>query len=507
MNASRRRVAATLVVLGGLALPRSAASQTPTSTDSVAEAGSESGATPPEPSVPSTVPHLRSLALGTWIWPTPSATGRYLGYVRVGRSIALRAEKLVPGPKCFGGFYAVEPRGYVCNDRTVLRHDAKPREVRASGSGGTAQPLPYRYAISDGAPAYRRLPTAEEQRVREWAFGPARRPTGPPRYAWGHEHLASPDPIAPVDPLPESAATRSATRTRGLQPLRRILHPGTMFAFTKAFDHEGRTFLLNEDGTFVPADRVREYRVSDFEGVTLTKEHSLPIAWIRGGGRPRFALVGDKLLQLPDPFEPRSHAWPTGKTRIDGRQRFLELSTTEGWLVWARAEDATIVEPQLRRPRGVKPGDKWLFVRITEGTLVAYEDLRPVFVTLVSPGRGGPPRRGGDPVKDSTTPTGTFKVTFKDRANTMSPTFGPNRTFWIADVPYIQYFNAPFALHTAYWHERFGEPMSGGCVNVSPRDGATLFDWTEPHVPRGWQGATGTGAPENGRATWVVIRR
>jgi lipoprotein-anchoring transpeptidase ErfK/SrfK len=128
-----------------------------------------------------------------------------------------------------------------------------------------------------------------------------------------------------------------------------------------------------------------------------------------------------------------------------------------------------------------------------------------VFATLVSPGAGGVPVRGKDPVKMSTTPLGTYRITFKHVASTMSPERGENRSFWIADVPYTQYFNAPFALHVAYWHEDFGKPMSAGCVNVSPRDGQHLFAWTEPVVPREWAGAGPTSL--TGKGTFVVVTR
>jgi lipoprotein-anchoring transpeptidase ErfK/SrfK len=134
--------------------------------------------------------------------------------------------------------------------------------------------------------------------------------------------------------------------------------------------------------------------------------------------------------------------------------------------------------------------------------------MKPVFATLMSPGSGGVPVKGYDPVKMSTTPTGTYYVTFKDRAATMSPDKpGEERTLWIADVPHTQYFNPPFAIHAAYWHERFGEPTSAGCVNVSPLDAEALFEWSDPKVPEGWQGATGSGAPMNGPTTAVVVSR
>jgi len=70
--------------------------------------------------------------------------------------------------------------------------------------------------------------------------------------------------------------------------------------------------------------------------------------------------------------------------------------------------------------------------------------------------------------------------------------------------PYTQYFDPPFALHAAFWHDRFGEPTSAGCVNVSPADAQLLFEWSDPPVPEDWQGA---GARENGPMTAIVIRR
>jgi lipoprotein-anchoring transpeptidase ErfK/SrfK len=170
-----------------------------------------------------------------------------------------------------------------------------------------------------------------------------------------------------------------------------------------------------------------------------------------------------------------------------------------------REDDATVIRERDKLPWGVADGEKWIIFSITEGTLVAYEGKRAVYATLASPGAGGVPIKGRDPVKMSTTPMGAYRITFKHRAATMSPETGENRTFWIADVPYTQYFNAPFALHTAYWHESFGEPMSAGCINVSPRDGKWLFDWSDPKVPDGWNGAAPV-APA-GKGTWVVVMR
>ena len=62
----------------------------------------------------------------------------------------------------------------------------------------------------------------------------------------------------------------------------------------------------------------------------------------------------------------------------------------------------------------------------------------------------------------------------------------------IQDVPYIQYFNAGYALHGAFWHSDFGHVKSHGCVNLAPLDAKSLFSWTEPQLPDGWHGVNQT---------------
>lgn len=76
-------------------------------------------------------------------------------------------------------------------------------------------------------------------------------------------------------------------------------------------------------------------------------------------------------------------------------------------------------------------------------------------------------------------------------------------TFQLRDVPYIQYFESGYALHTAYWHDVFGTPRSHGCVNLAPVDAHRVFLWTDPPVPEGWH-AINTGE-EFGEGTTVII--
>ena len=72
-------------------------------------------------------------------------------------------------------------------------------------------------------------------------------------------------------------------------------------------------------------------------------------------------------------------------------------------------------------------------------------------------------------------------------------------------MPFIQNFSGPHALHAAYWHDAWGQPKSGGCVNLSPIDAKWLFEWTEPKVPEGWYGLRA--AKNFGLATEVILHR
>lgn len=481
---------------------------------------SPSSAAPVEAPPPDTRPHITSVGYITWIRKKPEVKkGDFLGYVRVGTSIAVKSLEKISGPGCGGGFFRVEPRGYVCADRTVAT-DPSGRFIEVAkatrSKGGT---FPYRYALSDGTPMYNRIPDEREQQRNERFLGARGKFTPLIKTLRAHEELAVADPIAPDGPVPAFLEHGGATRDPPFDLVAQNIPRGSMLSFSRVFEAEGRTWLLSTDHTIVPADHVRAFRPSAFHGVDLRDGATrLPIAWMRVEARPQWERRGDAMVKTGDAWPVRSFvSLAASKAAVEvGGARYLE-TTAKGSAgpLYVAEKDATFVDRAVKRPFGIKDGQKWIVVSISNGTLVAYEGDEPVYATLVSPGKGGVPVKGRDPVKDSTTPLGTYTITFKDRAATMSPDSTPDtsadkpegRTFWIADVPYTQYFNPPFALHAAFWHERFGEPVSAGCVNLSPIDAEAMFAWTDPPVPAEWQGATGAGAAENGASTAVVITR
>lgn len=449
-----------------------------------------------------------SRAPRTWIWAEPATKSRRLGYFRAGTALDLRSAEARPGAGCSGGFVAVEPRGHVClgDGATLDRDDRYVQAMRHTAPADSAHP--YHYAISNGAPMYRRFPTRDEQRRVERPLGEA----GTfPSYPWHerHERLALVRGIEPNGEVPPFLADGGSARAaREGKLVRRFIPLGSMLAYTRAFEHTGRIWLLASDGTVVPADRVRPYRRSAFEGVRLGSGGRLPVAWVTGERATGFVRQGGEWV-------PAGKAWPrhrrlalaAGAKDDDSGYLPTRERDAQGRALWVLESDVAVAR---RRPppAGVSEDDRWIHVSVSSGTLVAYEGTRPVFATLVSPGRGGVSSPGRDPVEASTTPRGSYRILYKYRTQTMSPDKDKplaERKFWIDDVPYAQYFRIPFALHTAYWHDDFGTFMSGGCVNLSPRDGQWLFEWTRPNLPPGWHAVWAGG--DNGSGTRVVVTR
>ena len=101
--------------------------------------------------------------------------------------------------------------------------------------------------------------------------------------------------------------------------------------------------------------------------------------------------------------------------------------------------------------------------------LAAYEGERMVYATLVSSG-----------LPQWQTAQGLFRIWLKVKLGKMSGREGYSDYYFLEDVPWSMYFYQSFALHGAYWHDKFGLRHSHGCVNLPPRDAKWLFDWVTP---------------------------
>lgn len=150
----------------------------------------------------------------------------------------------------------------------------------------------------------------------------------------------------------------------------------------------------------------------------------------------------------------------------------------------APATEVVIPFPLAHEPE--YPGERWIEVDLSSQTVTAWEGDRVVMHFLSSTGLPNTP-----------TVTGKFRIYQKYTSTRMS---GPG--YDLPNVPYTMYFYSGYALHGAYWHDNFGEPMSHGCVNLTPENAEKLFNWAGPHIP---ENGTQARASSDNKGTLVVV--
>jgi hypothetical protein len=258
------------------------------------------------------------------------------------------------------------------------------------------------------------------------------------------------------------------------------MRPKVGYSILATYLYQGRRYGLATDLSVLSTDRLRPIQGSDFHGVEIGRDVTLPFVFIRRPGA-RFVRWDPKRNELGDGGEaPYRAALP-----ITGKRQFfrgrLHEQTKDG--LWIDDLGASRIDPAKRMPGWGKAGERWLDVNVTKQTLVAYDGERPVFATLISTGEAGL----DDHEKSTATKRGIFRIHTKHVSATMSSD-EVGEEFELRDVPYVQYFEEGYALHGAYWHDRFGTPKSHGCINLSPEDARRIFYFTEPALPTGWHG-------------------
>lgn len=417
---------------------------------------------------------LASIAMRTWVYLEPHSESTKLGYLRAG-TVVERSQKPHGDKGCEGGWYRVEPRGFVCVGKgatTDLEHII----VKATAAGAKrGEPMPYRYVISRKPPPhlYFRLPTLEQQLDAEGRRRAQSLALFTDRQKKELGEIAAPPPfLQDGADLPKPYGAE--------RPLHYRVHRGrandeSAFGLIAAYDWTERPFGLTSELDLIPLDRTRLVVLSDMQGVE-----------IEDGGTPAFVSQYGVFTYEPDAVgnlqQKKSAPYRSGWV-LSGNQKGGLVETTAGpWLPEASLTIAKIRDD----PAGFsEEGRKWIDVSIRQQLLVAYQGKKPVFATLVSTGRG----EMGDPTETHATVRGTFMIHAKHVSGTMDGDEETAEPFDLRDVPYIQYFHKGYALHGAYWHDAFGKVRSHGCVNLAPRDAAWLFEWTDPQVPESWHGA------------------
>lgn len=421
---------------------------------------------------------LASIAKETWIYAEPRWKSQRIGYLRAGATV-VRKEKPRSRAHCPDGWYAVEPRGYVCvgTYATLDVHHPVAEAARARPMRGDGLPYTYIMSRNPPPPLYARLPNEKDlvqfepdlknhlRMVRQTSLDPA--------------FVAPPEP----DPTPGAllyglAAPPLAGVIRSKDALvvgRAKARSG--FALLSTFDHDERRYGLTTELAVIPIDRTRIIRTSAFVGLPLPEDMSLPVAFTRSKQARHYIKNAQGNIVPEDKLGYRVGIALSGKTVRTGGMTLLE--TKHG--TYVREDQIVRIDPAERMPSWAVAGQKWIDVSILKQSLVAYEGTKPVYVTLVSTGADGL----GDPKKTHSTIQGVFRIHTKHVSITMDGD-DVGDEFDLRDVPFVQYFTEGYALHAAYWHDDFGIPRSHGCVNLAPRDAAWLFEWTTPDVPKEW---------------------
>jgi hypothetical protein len=106
-------------------------------------------------------------------------------------------------------------------------------------------------------------------------------------------------------------------------------------------------------------------------------------------------------------------------------------------------------------------------VNLTTQRLTAYEDDTRVFEAPVATGRDG-----------FNTPPGSYAIYDRYPMQTMVGALG-GETWYVPDVPWVQYVVGGVAIHGTYWHDLWGSGtrMSHGCINLNIDDAQWLYQW------------------------------
>lgn len=152
-----------------------------------------------------------------------------------------------------------------------------------------------------------------------------------------------------------------------------------------------------------------------------------------------------------------------------------------GDIFWAAAEAFRPITPEEMAPISPEVENKRVVVSVPYQTLSCFEENTEVYFARIS--TGALYNASGERVDAWATPSGAHPIWRKLVSLHMSG--GTTGGGW--DLPGVGwttlFVGSGVAVHSTFWHNNFGVPMSRGCVNAQPDDAKWVFRWTQPVVP------------------------
>lgn len=161
--------------------------------------------------------------------------------------------------------------------------------------------------------------------------------------------------------------------------------------------------------------------------------------------------------------------------------RFSERHGGYGDLFWADASAFRPITADDISPINPDVTDKRIVVDLTHQVLSCYEGSSEIMYTRISTGARD---LQGNFVEDWATPVGDYHVINRKYIAIHMAGGTSASGYEEFSVCWTNIFASNgVALHSTYWHNNFGEPMSHGCVNLMPEDAKFIYRWSKPSAP------------------------
>src|SRR4051812_5641329 len=270
---------------------------------------------------------IASVAWRTWIYTDVGKQRTRYGYLRVGAVVDARGPAIV-NDGCDGGWYRVNPRGFVCIGLGASLKLDEPVAVASVNRPIRGRGSPYLYALSNETPPllYFKLPSKAQMNESEGMDVSQ-------RAANFRERMRAFGKIGKLfelgDPPDFLAQGQKLDKPYGVKTtLRYVAHAGPAsadsgFAIAKTFLWQDRAFGLTSELDVIALDRVKLVEPSEFHGVQLLEGETLPVAFVKDRSVPKYGADA-----LGNPIGRGSYAFREGVKLLDGKRRSGGLLAT-----------------------------------------------------------------------------------------------------------------------------------------------------------------------------------
>lgn len=172
---------------------------------------------------------------------------------------------------------------------------------------------------------------------------------------------------------------------------------------------------------------------------------------------------------------------------IRERGGIVEYHVTEkhgspGDMFWADGRAFRPLHPEDIKPISPEVSEKKVVINVSNQTLSCLEGKREVYYCRVS--TGAKFDAYGNAVDKWSTPIGLYHSVSRKFVSLHMAGGTRASGYEVFGVGWTSFFaTGGFSIHSTYWHNNYGEPMSHGCVNALPDDARFVFLWSAPQVP------------------------